>query len=45
MRLGEIPWEAFKEDREVNDERQGEKNKGKGGKVISFTKKDPEDLH
>lgn len=45
MRLGEIPWEAFKEDRELNDERQGEKNKGKGGKVISFTKKDPEDLH
>jgi hypothetical protein len=43
MRLGEIPWEPFKEDREAKDERQ--KEKGKGGKVISFTRKDPEDLH
>jgi hypothetical protein len=45
MRLGEIPWEPFEEDRERDDEREQEKNEGKGGKVISFTRKDPEDLH
>jgi len=45
MRLGEIPWEPFTEEAEVNDQSQGEKNKGKGGKVISFTKKDPDNLH
>ncbi len=45
MRLGEIPWEPFKEEQEINDQNQGDKNKGKGAKVISFTKKDPEDLH
>lgn len=45
MRLGEIPWEPFTEEAELNDQAQGEKERGKGGKVISFTKKDPEDLH
>jgi hypothetical protein len=45
MRLGEIPWEAFEEDQEVKEEDQSEKNKGRGAKVISFTRKDPENLH
>ena len=45
MRLGEIPWEPLTEEPEANDQSEGEKNKGKGGKVISFTKKDPDDLH
>lgn len=45
MRLGEIPWEPFKEEQEINDQTQEDKNKGKGAKVISFTRKDPEDLH
>lgn len=45
MRLGEIPWEPFKEEPEVRDQTQERENKGKGAKVISFTKKDPEDLH
>jgi hypothetical protein len=45
MRLGEITWEPVKEEAEVNDQSQGEENKGRGAKVISFTKKDPENLH
>ncbi len=45
MRLGEIPWEPFKEEPEAHDQSQEGANKGKGAKVIAFTKKDPEDLH
>ena len=45
MRLGEIPWEPFREETEPRDQSQGDESKGKGGKVIAFTKKDPDDLH
>ncbi|UCF56031.1 MAG: hypothetical protein JSW15_07945 [Deltaproteobacteria bacterium] len=44
MRLEEVPREHLEEESDVSTQRSGQKGKGKGAKVISFTKKDPDHL-
>lgn len=43
MRLEEVPRQQLMED--LGDRSPDQKGKGKGAKVISFTKKDPNHLH
>lgn len=44
MRFEEVPREHLKEESDVSNQRSGEKGKGKGAKVISFAKKDPDNI-